>query len=69
LPRECDVTVCIIAPRYGFEPEKRRGSITHREMEAARAAGKTCWSGVVADDYAWTKKKESDLVNDPTVLA
>jgi hypothetical protein len=33
--RESDVTICIVAHRYGFEPEKGRGSITRREVEAA----------------------------------
>ena len=28
--RECDVTVCIVAHRYGFIPDKGRGSITRR---------------------------------------
>jgi hypothetical protein len=36
---ECDVVVCIVAHRYGFVPEPGRGSITRREVEAARAAG------------------------------
>jgi hypothetical protein len=40
LARESDVVVCIVAHRYGFEPEKGRGSITRREIEAAKNAGK-----------------------------
>ena len=36
--READVLVCVVAHRYGFEPEPGRGSITRREVEAARAA-------------------------------
>jgi hypothetical protein len=40
LARECDVLVCIVAYRLGFVPEKGKGSITRREVEAARAAGR-----------------------------
>jgi hypothetical protein len=38
--RECDVLVCIVAHRHGFVPDKGRGSITRREVEAAKAAGR-----------------------------
>jgi Domain of unknown function (DUF4062) len=69
LGRECDVVICIVAHRYGFEPERERGSITRREVEAAKAAGKDVLVWIVADDYSWTEKKESDLLNDPTVVA
>ena len=61
--------ICIVAHRYGFEPEKGRGSITRREVEAAKAAGKDVLVWIVAEDYPWTEKKEQDLLNDPTVLA
>ena len=67
--RECDVVVCIVAHRYGFVPDKGRGSITRREVEAARAAGREVLVWIVADDYPWTEKKEQDLLTDPTVLA
>jgi Domain of unknown function (DUF4062) len=67
--RECDVTVCIVAHRYGFIPEKDRGSITRREVEAAKEAGRDVLVWIVADDYPWTEKKEQDLLADPTVLA
>jgi len=67
--RECDVVVCIVAHRYGFVPDKGRGSITRREVEAARAAGRDVLVWIVADDYPWTEKKEQDLLTDPTVLA
>jgi tetratricopeptide (TPR) repeat protein len=67
--RECDVVVCIVAHRYGFVPEKGRGSITRREVEAAHAAGKNVLVWIVADDHPWTEKKEQDLLTDPTVLA
>jgi hypothetical protein len=67
--RESDVQVCIVAHRYGFVPEKGKGSITRREVEAARAAGKDVLAWIVADDYPWTEKKEQDLLTDPTVLA
>ena len=66
---ESDVVVCIVAHRYGFVPEKGRGSITRREVEAAKAAGKDVLAWIVADDYPWTEKKEQDLLTDPTVLA
>jgi hypothetical protein len=67
--RECDVLVCIVAHRYGFVPDKGRGSITRREVEAAKAAGKDVLVWIVADDHPWTEKKEQDLLTDPTVLA
>jgi hypothetical protein len=67
--RESDVVVCIVAHRYGFVPEKGRGSITRREVEAAKAAGKEVLVWIVADDNPWTEKKEQDLLTDPTVLA
>src|ERR1043165_4189682 len=66
---ESDVVVCIVAHRYGFVPEKGRGSITRREVEAARAAGKDVLVWIVADEFPWTEKKEQDLLTDPTVLA
>jgi hypothetical protein len=69
LARESDVVICIVAHRYGFEPEKGRGSITRREVEAAKQAGKDVLVWIVADDYAWTDKREQDLLTDPTVLA
>src|SRR5215468_8183653 len=67
--RESDVVVCIVAHRYGFVPDKGKGSITRREVEAARAAGKGVLVWVVAEDFPWTEKKEQDLFTDPTVLA
>lgn len=67
--RESDLVVCIVAHRYGFVPEKGRGSITRREVEAAKAAGKDVLVWIVADDFPWTEKKEQDLLTDPTVLA
>jgi len=67
--RECDVVVCIVAHRYGFVPDKGLGSITRREVEAAKAAGKDVLVWIVADDFPWTEKKEQDLLTDPTVLA
>jgi Domain of unknown function (DUF4062) len=66
--RESDVVVCILAHRYGFVPDKGRGSITRREVEAAKAAGKDVLAWIVADEYPWTEKKEQDLLTDPTVL-
>ena len=67
--RECDVVLCIVAHRYGFVPDKGRGSITRREVEAAKAAGRDVLVWIVADDHPWTEKKEQDLLTDPTVLA
>jgi tetratricopeptide (TPR) repeat protein len=67
--RECDVVVCIVAHRYGFVPDKGLGSITRREVEAAKAAGRDVLVWIAADDYPWTEKKEQDLLADPTVLA
>lgn len=67
--RESDVVVCIVAHRYGFVPDKGLGSITRREVEAARAAGRKVLVWIVADDYPWTEKKEQDLLTNPTVLA
>jgi hypothetical protein len=69
IAKDCDVTVCVVAHRYGFVPEKGRGSITRREVEAAKAAGKDILAWVVADDHPWTEKKEQDLLTNPTVLA
>lgn len=66
--RESDLVVCIVAHRYGFVPEKGRGSITRREVEAAKAARKDVLAWIVADDYPWTEKREQDLLDDPTVL-
>lgn len=67
--RESDVVICIVAHRYGFVPEKGLGSITRREVEAAKAAGREVLVFIVADDHPWTEKKEQDLLTDPTVLA
>jgi hypothetical protein len=67
--RESDVVVCIVAHRYGFVPEKGRGSITRREVEAAKDAGKDVLVWIVADDQPWTEKKEQDLIADPIVFA
>lgn len=69
LARQSDVVVCIVAHRYGFVPEKGRGSITQREVEAAKKARKDVLVWIVADDHPWTEKKEQDLLTDPTVLA
>lgn len=69
LARESDVVVCIVAHRYGYVPEKGRGSITRREVEAAHNTGKVVLVWIVADDYPWTDKKEQDLLADPSVLA
>src|SRR4051812_44510225 len=67
--RESDVVVCIVAHRYGFVPEKGKGSITQREVKAAKGAGRDILVFIVADDHPWSEKKEQDLLTDPTVLA
>jgi tetratricopeptide (TPR) repeat protein len=67
--RESDVVLCIVAHRYGFVPEKGRGSITRREVEAAQAAGRAVLVFLVAEDYPWSEKKEQDLLADPATLA
>jgi aspartate 1-decarboxylase len=67
--QECDVLVCIVAYRYGFEPEAGKGSITRREVEAAHAAGRDVLVWIVADDHVWSERKEQDRLTDPTVLA
>jgi hypothetical protein len=67
--RESNLVVCIVAHRYGFVPETGKGSITRREVEAAKRAGKDVLVWIVADDHPWTEKKEQDLITDPTVLA
>jgi hypothetical protein len=67
--RESDVVVCIVAHRYGFVPDVGKGSITRREVEAAKAAGKDVLVWIVADDHAWSEKSEQDLLTDPIVLA
>jgi tetratricopeptide (TPR) repeat protein len=69
LARESDVVVCIVAHRYGFVPEKGKGSITQREVEAAHKAGKDVLVWIIAEDHPWTEKKEQDLLADPNVLA
>ena len=67
--RECDVLICVVAHRYGYIPEPGRGSITRREAEAARAAGRPVLAWIVSDDHPWSEKKEQDRLTDPTVLS
>ena len=69
LARDSDVVLCIVAHRYGFIPEKGKGSITRREVEAAQAAGREVLVFLVAEEYPWSEKKEQDLLTDPAVLA
>lgn len=47
----CDVLVCIVAHRHGYEPEPGKGSITRREVEAARQAGKPVYAWIVDDAH------------------
>ena len=69
--RDSDVVVCIVAHRYGFVPDKDfgRGSITRREVEAAKAAGRDVLVWIVADNHPWTQTQEQDLLKDPTAFA
>jgi hypothetical protein len=69
LARESDVVVCMVAHRYGFEPEKGRGSITRLEVEAAKGAGKDVLAWIVADDHPWTEKREQALLTEPSIRA
>jgi tetratricopeptide (TPR) repeat protein len=69
LARESDVVVCIVAHRYGYVPEKGRGSITRREIEAAHKAGKDVLVWIIDDSHPWTENKEQDLLADPSVVA
>jgi len=68
LAQESDVVVCIVAHRYGFVPDKGKGSITRREVEAAHKAGKDVLVWIVDDSFPWTDKKEQDLLADPNVV-
>jgi len=67
--RESDVVVCIVAHRYGYVPEPGKGSITRREVEAAKEARREVLVWIVDDDHPWPEAKESDLLADPLVLA
>jgi tetratricopeptide (TPR) repeat protein len=69
LARESDVVICVVAHRYGFIPEKGRGSITQREVEAAHKAGRDVLVWIVSDDYPWSEKQEQDLLTNPEVLS
>ena len=69
LAGECDVLVCIVAHRYGFEPEAGLGSITRREVDAARHAGKPVFAWIVDDAHPWTGVKEQDRLMQPDILA
>jgi tetratricopeptide (TPR) repeat protein len=69
LAAEADCVVCIVAHRYGYEPEPGRGSITRREVEAARGAGKPVYAWIVDDKHPWTEVKEQDRLTQPDVLA
>src|SRR5262250_962216 len=60
LAASADLVVCIVAHRYGYEPDAGRGSITRREVEAARRAGKPVYAWIVDDKYLWTEPKEQD---------
>ena len=69
LAASCDLVVCIVAHRYGYEPDKGRGSITRREVEAAQRADKPVYAWIVDDKHPWTEPKEQDRLTQPDVLA
>lgn len=69
LAASSDLVVCIVAHRYGYEPDPGGGSITRREVEAARQAGKPVYAWIVDDKHAWTDAKEQDRLTQPEVLA
>lgn len=68
LAAECDALICIVAHRHGYEPDAGRGSITRREVEAARAAGKPVYAWIVDDRHPWPGVKEQDRLAQPDVL-
>lgn len=49
---EADIVVCIVAHRYGYEPEPGSGSITKREVEAAHSARKPIFAWIADDTSA-----------------
>lgn len=69
LAASSDLVVCLVGHRYGYEPDKGRGSITRREVEAARRAGKSVYAWIVDDNYPWTEPKEQDRLTQPDVQA
>jgi tetratricopeptide (TPR) repeat protein len=69
LAAACDLVVCIVAHRHGYEPDPGQGSITRREVEAARRAGKPVYAWIVDDKHPWTEPKEQDRLTQPEVLA
>lgn len=69
LAASSDLVVCIVAHRYGYEPEPGRGSITRREVEAARRAGKPVYAWIVDEKHPWTEPREQDRLTQRDVLA
>lgn len=69
LAASADVVVCVVAHRYGYEPEPGKGSITRREVEAARRAGKPVYAWIIDDAFGWTQPKEQDRLMQPEVKA
>ncbi len=63
-----DLVVCIVAHRYGSEPEKGHGSITRREVQAAHRAGKRVFAWIIDDEYTWDIE-EQDRLTQPDVFA
>jgi hypothetical protein len=69
LAASSDLVVCILAHRYGYEPDAGHGSITRREVEAAKRAGKPVYAWIVEDKHPWTEAKEQERLTQPDVLA
>ena len=69
LAASCDLVVCIVAHRYGFEPDRGQGSITRREVEAARRTRTPIFAWIVDDKHPWAESKEQDRLTLPEVLA
>lgn len=70
LAADCDVLICVVAHRYGYEPEPGKGSITRREVEAAQRAGKPVLVWIVDDAFPWAETKERDIpIRSDTVVA
>jgi hypothetical protein len=63
-----DLAICVVAHRYGFVPDPTGQSITQREVEAARRAGKPVYAWIIDEAYPWTEPKEQDRLTQPDVL-
>lgn len=68
LAASCDVLICIVGRRYGFEPESGRGSITRREVEAAKAAQVPILAWIIEGDETEESTSELEDASDPSLL-